>query len=186
MKDPYKDDIEMQIARADRQGDIDFLKKVFLIKKHADILKVTENSWWNYLHLALNVPSMTPPETVQFYVDNGVDVNAQDGSGATPLHYAVHGNNIEAVKILLKAGADPNIQDRRNMTPFDESFGRKELNFELMEELLKFGADPNRTPSGGTRISGLKFVLENLVISEEVRADREQAIILLSRYGGHE
>ena len=178
----------MKIAGANSDGDIAFLRKVFLVEKKADILRVTKDAWWNYLHRSLNVPSISqpPPETVQFYVDHGVDINAQDGSGATPLHYAVCGNNTAVVKILLEAGADPNIADREGVTPFDNSFAKSRLDFEMIEALLQHGANPNKTPSGRTRMAALKFALENLIPTEEKRMDMEQARLLLARYGGHD
>lgn len=186
MKDHYKDDLGVQIARASRLGDIAFLRKVFLVEKKADILRVTKDAWWNYLHRALNVPSITqpPPETVQFYVDHGVDVNAQDGSGTTPLHYAVEGNNTAAVKILLEAGADPNIADREGVTPFDNAFGR--INLDIIEILLKNGANPNRVKNNLTRLGAINFVLENAILTEEERSRIEQAKKIVIKYGGHE
>jgi ankyrin repeat protein len=39
------------------------------------------------------------------------NVNAQDYIGWTPLHYAVEKRRTKAVEVLLKAGADPQIQD---------------------------------------------------------------------------
>ena len=162
----------MKIAGANSDGDIAFLRKVFLVEKKADILRVTKDAWWNYLHRSLNVPSISqpPPETVQFYVDNGVDVNAQDGSGATPLHYAVCGRNLEAVKILLAAGADPNIKDREDVTPFDNSFGRGGMLLEVIELLLQHGANPNRVKNNLTRLGSINFVLENAILTEEERS----------------
>lgn len=186
MKDYYKDDLGMQIARANRLGDIFFLEKVFLIEKQADVSETTTSGRWNRLHRSLNVPDKTPAEVIKFYVDNGVEVNGQDGSGATPLHYAVRSNNTPAVKILLEAGADPNISDCEGVTPFDNSFAKERLDFVMIEELLRYGANPNKTPSGRTRMAALKFALENLVATEEKRKDMEQARVLLERYGGHD
>lgn len=178
----------MKIAGANSEGDIDFLRKIFLVEKKADILRVTEHAWWNYLHRSLNVPgrSQPPPETVQFYVDNGVDVNAQDGSGATPLHYAVRGRNLEAVKILLAAGADPNIKDREDLTPFDNSFGRGGMLLEVIEMLLQYGADPNVKKNNMTRLAGMNYMLDNIILNEEKRSHIKKVKQLIIKYGGVE
>jgi hypothetical protein len=41
----------------------------------------------------------------------GVDVNARDAHGRTPLHVAAHASNLHAMRALVKAGADPNALD---------------------------------------------------------------------------
>ena len=45
-----------------------------------------------------------------------VDVNCQNESGKTPLHYALMGTH-EATKTLLDLGADPNKKDKQGRTP---------------------------------------------------------------------
>src|SRR5690242_7396654 len=55
--------------------------------------------------------------TVQKELDNHIDVNAQDGEGKTALHWASELNDVNLVRILLKAGANPNIKDRFSNTP---------------------------------------------------------------------
>uniref|UniRef100_A0ABD2WQD1 Uncharacterized protein n=1 Tax=Trichogramma kaykai TaxID=54128 RepID=A0ABD2WQD1_9HYME len=46
-----------------------------------------------------------------------VRVDTQDDMGRTPLHLAVEFNNKEAVKVLLKRGASPNIANKDGLTP---------------------------------------------------------------------
>ena len=41
----------------------------------------------------------------------GCDVNLQDNEKMTPMHYSLELENLLAFKILLQAGADPNIPD---------------------------------------------------------------------------
>ena len=52
------------------------------------------------------------PESIRFLISQGLDVNASASSGMStignPLSCAIKGKNVEAVKELLKAGADPN------------------------------------------------------------------------------
>ena len=52
---------------------------------------------------------------VQVLLFNGVSVNVRDGRGnwlgATPLMYAVKADQITCVKVLLAAGANPNLAD---------------------------------------------------------------------------
>jgi hypothetical protein len=41
----------------------------------------------------------------------GVDLNARDAYGRTPLHVAAHASQLDAMRALVKAGADPNALD---------------------------------------------------------------------------
>ncbi len=52
----------------------------------------------------LNSYSPSPLSVVEFYIKHGVDVNAQDCYGMTPLHYAMRAKNVDAAIALLNAG----------------------------------------------------------------------------------
>lgn len=49
----------------------------------------------------------------------GADVNARDGRGRTPVHYAAAGNNPVALNILLESGARLGPRDENALTPLD-------------------------------------------------------------------
>lgn len=50
----------------------------------------------------------------------GADVNyREDGMGWTPLHFAANKNRRDIARILLEAGADPDIRDREGKKPFE-------------------------------------------------------------------
>jgi RNA polymerase sigma factor (sigma-70 family) len=53
----------------------------------------------------------------QMLVD-GVEIDAKDAAGRTLLHWAVENEHVEAVRLLLKYGADRNITDRSRKTAF--------------------------------------------------------------------
>jgi uncharacterized protein len=60
---------------------------------------------------------------VQFLIDHGARVNHQDNLGLTPLHHVVmtalaEGDQRKVVQILLKAGADRSIGDRKGRQPY--------------------------------------------------------------------
>ena len=50
-------------------------------------------------------------ELVEAMVEDNVDTACVNERGDTPLHMAVAGDHIEAVKVLLKAGASLDAQD---------------------------------------------------------------------------
>lgn len=72
--------------------------------------------------------------------------NFQDDKGISYLHRACQTHYIEAIKILLELGANPNITDKRGFSPVLEAIGSiNENNNEILELLLKHGLDLNRT-----------------------------------------
>jgi ankyrin repeat protein len=87
----------------------------------------------------------------QYLVDNSYDLS-ELGRGdmrrfateflLTPLHGAVREGNIEIAKILLDAGADPNVQAAWGDSPLYDAVGNRE--FEAALFLLEAGADVNR------------------------------------------
>ena len=67
------------------------------------------------LHIAINYQYNTIAE---FLLNENASANIVDSeSEFSPLHYAVGWDNINIVKLLLKKGADPNIQDIYGNTP---------------------------------------------------------------------
>lgn len=78
-------------------------------------------------------------ELVAFLIDKGCDVNAVDGSGTTVLSSACSKGKIEAVKLLLKHGADPN-QGRALIA----AINAHEHALDLVKLLVEHGADVNQ------------------------------------------
>lgn len=59
----------------------------------------------------------------------------------TPLHQAARASNIGLLRILLEAGADPNVREIHRWTPLHEAAARGEL--KIIQDLLRHGADPD-------------------------------------------
>ncbi len=59
------------------------------------------------------------PPLVRAYLARGADAASMDGRGGTALHWAVAGGAVEAVRLLLDAGADPGAADAKGTTPQD-------------------------------------------------------------------
>ncbi|MFI4983966.1 MAG: ankyrin repeat domain-containing protein, partial [Rickettsiales bacterium] len=66
----------------------------------------------------------------------GVDIDAQNIYGLTPLAKAVVEGNLEAVKALMMGGANINIPDKQGNTPlmYAAQFNRKEILIELLKD----------------------------------------------------
>ena len=71
----------------------------------------------------------------------GADVNHRNIDGATALHYAV--DDAAKAKLLLDAGADPDIADRVGATPLELAAGRDD-SAQVVALLLAHGADARR------------------------------------------
>lgn len=74
-------------------------------------------------------------------------VDELDGSGRTPLMYAVIGNRFKACKVLVKCKADVNARDDNGNTPLMWAACRGCS--ESMKELLKLGADVSLADNSG-------------------------------------
>ena len=66
-------------------------------------------------------------DAVRQQIAAGTDVNTQDDSGWTPLHWAASKVHNKTAKMLIKAGADVNVVNKDGLSPLDyaenETFG---------------------------------------------------------------
>ena len=60
-------------------------------------------------------------QALRSLIQQHADINASQPDGTTALHWAAHWNNLEAVKLLLSAGAKPNTANRYSATPLSEA-----------------------------------------------------------------
>ncbi|MGB1927415.1 MAG: ankyrin repeat domain-containing protein, partial [Rubripirellula sp.] len=83
----------------------------------SDLSQLTRSDGRNPLHMAahgMRVPCPTAKvvATLEQLIKAEIPVNSLDDFGQTPLHYSVRTGNLDALKTLLNAGADPNIPDK--------------------------------------------------------------------------
>ncbi|CAD7673973.1 unnamed protein product [Nyctereutes procyonoides] len=74
---------------------------------------------------------------VRMLLDAGVDVNATDCAGCTPLHYACQMKNQTLVPLLLEARADPTIKNKRGESCLEVA---RRLHFPQIEAMLRKGS----------------------------------------------
>ena len=106
------------------------------------IVKANSNDNINFLNEVHRILCYFNPslELVRFYINNGLDINAQDKYGMTPLHYAMRSKNVDAAIALLNAGANPNIQNQDNLVPLS-MIGYLPDRLDVLELMLEKGAD---------------------------------------------
>ena len=68
--------------------------------------------------------------------------NFQDSKGFSYLHRACQSHYLEAIEVLLEAGANPNINDERGFSPILSAIGTiNEKNNAILEMMLQHGLD---------------------------------------------
>lgn len=77
-------------------------------------------------------------EVLRFLISHGVNVNSQDPSGQTPLHFATACSSTRNMRVLLEHGAEVDAQDKNGLTPL--FYALRFPSTERAEVLLKSGA----------------------------------------------
>ena len=86
---------------------------------------------------------------VRALLERDADVNARQGDGATPLHWAAHLNDLEAADLLIRAGAAVDATNDLGVTPLWVATTTGSA--AMVAKLLEARADPDIAPdTGGT------------------------------------
>ena len=122
---------EQKWFEAARNGDEKALKQA--LESGADVNAVDdlENRALHYAakHACLNV--------MRLLIESGSDLNAVNKLLSTPLHLTE--KNVDAIRILLEAGADPNLKDADWDYPYYFAFYGS-MTRELTQLYIKYGA----------------------------------------------
>ena len=86
-------------------------------------------------------------EAVRTLLNEGVDVNAPQGDGATALSWASYWDDIAMAHLLIRAGAQVNIANELGVTPLALACNNR--NSDMVEILLEAGANPNTAQWSG-------------------------------------
>ncbi len=85
-------------------------------------------------------------ELARYFLSMGLDVNARDSQGDTPLMYHIKGTDM--VQLLLAAGADAQAQNKDG----NNAAMNNQLSTEVVAALLRAGLNPNQTNNKGETV----------------------------------
>ena len=112
-------------------------------------------------------------EIIDILLNSGADINDNNGTWGTPLHFAAERGTKEIVLYLLKKGAKVNIENSKGESPIHlaSQYG----NAEILEILLRSGANPNIITKEG--LEPIDLIFKNLL-----NKDSFKKIKFLSKY----
>ncbi|MCA8992283.1 MAG: ankyrin repeat domain-containing protein [Planctomycetaceae bacterium] len=140
-----------------------------LISTCDNVNQTTDDDEWNLLHFALQgVVGGADASLVQLLISSGVDVEAADRLGWTPLHFAVRNGCSACVSALINAGASLNVVDSRGISPLHRLLVSNVQRLDLVRLLLEAGAKPD---FGSKGTSARKYA--EAVCSPEMESIRE-------------
>ncbi|XP_035217646.1 arfGAP with SH3 domain, ANK repeat and PH domain-containing protein-like [Stegodyphus dumicola] len=94
------------------------------------------------LHIAVSQEDGTSLHIVDFLVQNSSSLDKQTKDGSTALHICSLRNQAECMKLLLRSGANPQIENREGKTPLDIA---KEKEHHTCAELLEHAMQNKKT-----------------------------------------
>lgn len=145
----YKyDSFEHRLDLAIKQDDLAVIQK--LIADGLDVNREMTTTGWPLLMHAIDAEAS---DVAKEFISAGADVNLQDSSGETSLHFAAVANDIDMLQVLIDAGADINRQGAWGSTPLH----RTDCG-ECQDLLVRNGADPAIKNEDGLSVDDLNEV----------------------------
>lgn len=133
--------------------EINFLSRVGIINLQDELLKATlsrnESLMLILIHAGADINaiyrfgntyliqeaiSIESTNILRILLENGVNVNSVNSSGQTALHLAIMLGEVDHIKLLLKYGADPRINDIDEFNALDDCFDQDIIT--IVEEAL--------------------------------------------------
>ena len=153
---------ELDVFEAAALGDASRLRS--LLREHPDLVCTYSADGFTPLHLA---SFFSQPAAAEELLNLGADPNAvaTNGSKLAVLNSAAASNNVELVKMLLLAGANPDAQQHGGFTALHAA--AQHNNAKMVQALLDAGADTSlRTDDGKTAAdmagAGVKGLLKKV------------------------
>ena len=180
----HKEIVELLIAKGadvDAKGDdgrtpldwavdLGYTELADLLRKHAG--KTSEE-----LFALFKAAAKGNIEAVKQHLDGGADVNAKDGGGWTPLHFAAWFGHTEVAELLIAKGADVNAKDHTGRTPLNEAI---ETNQTKTADLLRTHGGKTGIEHVEDRLNSLNETLsqlQHLIIGDDAGVDPDKPSI---------
>ena len=101
-------------------------------------------------------------DILKLFCSDITKINEKDECNWTPLYRSIISGNLKATEILLKNGANPNIQCSMDETPLYQAVDMEKIDH--VKLLLKNGADPNISQIDGLSSLHLAVSKQNIII----------------------
>ena len=153
---------------ASRTGNVDAIDALLAAGADPDI---TDVDGYTCFHDA--VDAGCNKETLTAIMNHAANIHAANKKGVTPLMAAVCKGNVDAIKVLLSAGAD-----RKDCDTCLHSAIRSRCSKEILQTLISHGADVNATNEHGVAALRLTYQMGNEdTINELLRAGADPNIV---------
>ena len=160
-----------------KMGNADAINVLLKVGADPHIRDIDGATWIHYA-----VGGDCSKETIQTIIDHGADVNTTNKQCVTALMVACQKRNIEAIDVLLNAGANVNVVDVIGETCLHAAV-RGHCSKEVLQALIDHGVDVNvRNKKSGTAIM-IAFV--QALAKREWLKENLDAINLLLNAGAH-
>lgn len=136
IEESVKNETLIQVATSQNAKSI-FIKKLIDAGCNSNYRDNSENT---YLHLIISkfgIKTDLLNEYVQLFLDEGVDVNAENIVKKTPLFTAIESNKLDIIDLLLNNGAQANHQNNKGESIFYECIVNKR-NYDILVKLCEF------------------------------------------------
>jgi len=91
--------------------------------------------------ILINSVALGNIEIARFATENGANVNFQDQSGYTSLHFCAIYKYLELTDLLIENDADVNVCDKYGNTPVYTAIINSKGDFSIVHKLIRAGAD---------------------------------------------
>ncbi|UYV60129.1 ASAP1 [Cordylochernes scorpioides] len=135
-------DLPAELERAVRAQNLGKLLKVFAQGADLTCKMPSSATRETALHLAIAQEDTSSLHIVDFLVQNSTSLDRQTSEGWTPLHVCAHHGNTECMKLLLRSGANTQIENEQGRTPLDLA---KEQGHVMCVELLEHANHNKKT-----------------------------------------
>jgi hypothetical protein len=148
--------------------------KIAIEEVGCDPYKTSDTCDRTYLHwtAGINNKLATEEQVVEiayYFLDLGLDINAQDHLGNTALYQALSNRQYDLAQLLIERGADVNLCDEKQRYPLSSAVSNNQL--ELTRSMLAHGAKVNAQDNRGRAplhfVPGYDIFVAELLLSHD-------------------